>query len=66
MGRFERELLPAGLASAQDKLKVLERELFEINMQLDNGEEWADHSCDCEYCESRQYDNKKHSASPNA
>jgi hypothetical protein len=59
MNRFVTDILPKALVDAQEKRKTLEYDKWEIARKLDYDEQWSDHDCDCEYCESNDYDSKQ-------
>lgn len=56
MGRFETVILPKALLHAQAKRNDFEREKLNIGMKLDGDEEFADHDCDCDRCDSQNYE----------
>lgn len=55
MGKFERETLPKALVDYQARLATAQRESQQLATQLDAGDEWGNHDCDCDYCESKNY-----------
>lgn len=52
MGKFEVITLPKALVEAQKKEKALRYEQLEVASKLDYDDEFGDHECDCQWCET--------------
>lgn len=59
MGKFETETLPKALVEAQAKAQKLQRDLMGLGDKLDYDDEFADHMCDCDHCESNTREGKR-------